>query len=194
MATLRVDGAAVAALGEDLRELAEVLTDLDRVGMHASDLGDVSVARALDELLGNWTAVRVELVCGLTALASAAGGRELAARVRHLLSSSERKESRMKAICVCTALIVLAGLGAIRPGPSAAGRDTPEESAIESRPASVAAGEKGPSADAEEPGKREPSRHSGSRPAEVKTRPRSSSLVAPPGRSAMNSYRRCLRS
>ncbi|KAB7741031.1 hypothetical protein GA707_18280 [Nostocoides sp. F2B08] len=73
MATLRVDGAAVAALGEDLREVAEVLTDLDGVGVHAGDLGDVSVARALDELLGNWTAVRVELVSGLTALASAAG-------------------------------------------------------------------------------------------------------------------------
>jgi hypothetical protein len=73
MAILRVDGAAIAVLGEDLRRLAEVLTDLDEVGAHASDLGDVSVARALDELLGNWTAVRVELVSGLTSLASAAG-------------------------------------------------------------------------------------------------------------------------
>ncbi|MGA8047758.1 MAG: hypothetical protein WCA30_15975, partial [Dermatophilaceae bacterium] len=50
-----------------------VLTDLDTVGPHASDLGDTDVARALDELLGNWTAARVELVAGLTSLASAAG-------------------------------------------------------------------------------------------------------------------------
>lgn len=73
MATLRVDGAAIAALGEDLRQLAGVLTELDAVGSHASDLGDSSVGRALDELLGNWTAARVELVDGLTSLATAAG-------------------------------------------------------------------------------------------------------------------------
>ena len=73
MATLRVDGAAIAALGEDLRRLAEVLTDLDAVGSHASDLADSSVVRVLDELLGNWTAARVELVEGLSSLASAAG-------------------------------------------------------------------------------------------------------------------------
>ena len=73
MATLRVDGAAVAALGVDHRALAGVRTDHDRGGQHASDHGDGCGARALDELLGNWTAVRVELVCGLTALASAAG-------------------------------------------------------------------------------------------------------------------------
>lgn len=72
MATLRIDGAAISAFGEDLRHLAGVLADLDAVGSHASDLGDASVGRALDDLLGNWTAVRVELVAGLTDLASAA--------------------------------------------------------------------------------------------------------------------------
>jgi hypothetical protein len=60
-------------LGVDLRALAAVLTDLDEVGSHGSDLGDVSVSRALDDLLGTWTRVRVEVVSGLTALATAAG-------------------------------------------------------------------------------------------------------------------------
>jgi Skp family chaperone for outer membrane proteins len=135
-------------------ECAERACD-ERVRMAAPD-GVTEYARALLELTHP---------SRRPALASAAGGRELAARVRHLLSTSQRKESGMKAICVCTALIVLTGLGAIRPGSSAADKDNPSADVTVSPPASVVAGEKGPSADAEEGAKRASPRHSGLQPA-----------------------------
>ena len=72
MTTLRVDGLAIAALGADLTHLAGVLSALGEVGSARSDLGDVSVAAALDELLGNWTRTRVALVASLTDLGAAA--------------------------------------------------------------------------------------------------------------------------
>lgn len=72
MTTLRVDGVAVAALGADLTYLGEVLAGLGEVGAALSDFGDTSVAGALDELLGNWTQTRLELVQSLTGLGAAA--------------------------------------------------------------------------------------------------------------------------
>jgi beta-lactamase regulating signal transducer with metallopeptidase domain/Skp family chaperone for outer membrane proteins len=103
---------------------------------------------------------------GRPALASAAGGRGLAARVRRLLSPSERKESRMKTLCVCMVLIVLTGLGAVRPGSSAAYKENPSADVTVSRPASAVAGETDPTADAEEGAKRASPRHSGLQPAD----------------------------
>lgn len=73
MTTLRVDGVAIAALGTDLTYLGEVLAGLGEVGITLSDFGDTSVAAALEELLGNWTHTRLELVRSLTGLGEAAG-------------------------------------------------------------------------------------------------------------------------
>jgi hypothetical protein len=42
------------------------------VGSAWSDFGDASVASALDDLLGNWTRTRLELVGSLTDLGEAA--------------------------------------------------------------------------------------------------------------------------
>ena len=72
MTTLRVDGVAIAALGADLTHLAGALSSLGEVGAVRSDFGDVSVAAALDDLLGNWTRTRVALVASLTDLGAAA--------------------------------------------------------------------------------------------------------------------------
>ncbi|MFN2318842.1 MAG: hypothetical protein ABR500_04080 [Dermatophilaceae bacterium] len=73
MTTLRVDGAAIATLGADLTHLAEVLSSLGEVGAAWSDMGDASVAAALDDLLGNWTRTRLALATSLTDLGAAAG-------------------------------------------------------------------------------------------------------------------------
>jgi beta-lactamase regulating signal transducer with metallopeptidase domain/Skp family chaperone for outer membrane proteins len=100
---------------------------------------------------------------GRPALASAASGRDLAARVRRLLCISNRKESRMKAICVCTALIVVTGLGAIRPDSSAAGNDT-SPGAAESQPAPVAAADGVQSVGSNERANEQSARQSGSQP------------------------------
>ena len=72
MTTLRVDGVAIAALGAELTHLAAVLSSLGEVGAASSDFGDVSVAAALDDLLGNWIRTRVALVASLTDLGAAA--------------------------------------------------------------------------------------------------------------------------
>ena len=72
MTVLRVDGAAIAALGADLTHLAGVLSSLGEVGAARSDLGDASVAAALDDLLGNWTRTRLALATSLTDLGAAA--------------------------------------------------------------------------------------------------------------------------
>jgi Skp family chaperone for outer membrane proteins len=101
---------------------------------------------------------------GRPALASAAGGRELAARVRRLLSTSERKEPRMKAICVCAALTVVAGLGSIRPGPAAADNDS-SPGAAELQAASTAAADGDQPADLDDQTRDPSPRHSGSLPA-----------------------------
>ena len=72
MTVLRVDGIAIAALGAEMAHLAEMLVALGEVGADRSDLGDASVAAALEELLGNWTRTRRVLVTSLAELGAAA--------------------------------------------------------------------------------------------------------------------------
>lgn len=73
MTTLRVDGQAIAALGADLLALSQVLESLGRLGPRSvGDLGHAEVARALDELLGNWTLMRRQVAEALGDLGEAA--------------------------------------------------------------------------------------------------------------------------
>ncbi len=101
---------------------------------------------------------------GRPALSSAASGRDLVARVRRLLCLSNQKESRMKAICVCTALIVVTGLSAIRPGPSAADEElSPAAGGLKAASTVAASGDQ--STGSEERANDQPARHAGSQPA-----------------------------
>ena len=72
-ASIRIDAVTISALGQDLGRLAEVFATLGEMsGADAQALGHPEVARAVEELLGNWTLMRRDLAQALDDLGAAA--------------------------------------------------------------------------------------------------------------------------
>jgi hypothetical protein len=82
MTTIRVDAAAVAALGPALLEVAESLVLMGDPAAERWALGPGETGPAVEELLGGWRRVRLLLGTSLAELgeAATAGGRALSRR------------------------------------------------------------------------------------------------------------------